>query len=164
MYTGDWNGFVPPAHYGVAVQPIWCIVLMEQRYLSEASLACPAQMVRPSGIYPHYGVNTRVMRGDTEGIRLSSIRTATLLAADTWVANVRNNPDTAQGYFTFSRSYVYDSDGGAYQGVPASRHGERTNFLWVDGHAANENYNSYIPGANPLFKDNYWLPSGVWEK
>ena len=166
LYSGDWNGFAPPANYGAAVEPIWCTTLKEKGYLhGDALLTCPSQASAPSiGIYPHYGINHRVVRSHTEGVRLSSIRTATLLAADTWIANVRNNPDTSSGYYTFSRSYVYDSDGGAFQGVPASRHGGRTNFLWVDGHVATENYNSYVPGANPLFRNNYWLSIGVWEK
>ena len=164
LYAGDWGGLLPPISYSATVDPIWAKTLVNGRYFSEAMLSCPAQNFRsPLGINIHYGLNFRVVRPDT-GVRLTSIRTTTLLAADTWVANVRNNPDTSQGYFNFSRSYVYDSDGGAYQGVPASRHGGRTDFLWFDGHATTENYNSFVPGANPLFRNNYWLSTGVWEK
>ena len=162
-YISDWDDYMVPTDYNV--QPLWCNSLRNSGYLKNWNLlSCPEQIPAPAiGLYPHYGINTGIFP-KTTGSRISSIKGQKLWAADTWVANQLNDPDTRKGYFSFSRSYVYDINGGAYQGVPASRHANKTNFLWLDGHAGTENYNSYIPIANPLFYENYWLTSGVWVK
>lgn len=169
IYSDDYTGFMISPMTAAVTFPIWHEVLRNNRYITAKLMECPVQVepITPvNGIQSDYGINTGLFQSATIPTRIFAKKNKKVVISDTWVANKLLDPNRACGYFTFSRSYIYSANGGAYQGVPASRHSNerQTNMLWSDGHVETEDFNILLPLANPKFSTSWWTTLGVWDR